>query len=135
MSFRRELSGRSECCHRLEPWEGSDADRHAWVQVVCRVGENVTVPISPSGDEIGGDDGIRTHDLLSAIQALVRAELRPHLRGGLSYQKGEPLQEVRRAGVPGKGLGLEDGSDHGPGGDLGGKSPHQTQFRPSNRFS
>ena len=33
------------------------------------------------GSEIGGDDGIRTHDLLSAIQALFRAELRPHLRG------------------------------------------------------
>lgn len=33
------------------------------------------------GSETGGDDGIRTHDLLSAIQALFRAELRPHLRG------------------------------------------------------
>ena len=27
----------------------------------------------------GGDEGIRTLDLLSAIQALFRAELRPHL--------------------------------------------------------
>lgn len=82
----------------------------------------------------GGDDGIRTHDLLSAIQALFRAELRPHLRGGLSYQKGESLQVVRRARVPGKRLRVEDGADHGPGGDLGGQCPHQTQFLPSHRF-
>ncbi len=30
----------------------------------------------------GGDEGIRTLDLLSAIQALFRAELRPHPREG-----------------------------------------------------
>ena len=31
---------------------------------------------------IGGDEGIRTLDLLSASQALFRAELRPHPREG-----------------------------------------------------
>ena len=33
-------------------------------------------------DSIGGDEGIRTLDLLSASQALFRAELRPHPREG-----------------------------------------------------
>ena len=82
------------------------------------------------GSEIGGDDGIRTHDLLSAIQALFRAELRPHLRGQLSYQKGESLQEVRRTRATGKRPGLEDGPDHVPGGDLGPECPGQTQVLP-----
>ena len=54
------------------------------------------------GSEIGGDDGIRTHDLLSAIQALFRAELRPHLRGWLSYQRtstGSPTRRGNREAV------------------------------------
>ena len=46
MSYRREPSGRSGSCHRRAPWEGSDADRHAWVQVVCCAREKVTVPVS-----------------------------------------------------------------------------------------
>lgn len=54
MPFRREPSGRSESFHRLEPWEGSGADGHAWVQVVCRlhekVTEKVTVPVSFAGE-------------------------------------------------------------------------------------
>lgn len=40
---------------------------------------------SEVADLIGGDEGIRTLDLLSAIQALFRAELRPHrVRSGHS---------------------------------------------------
>ena len=45
------------------------------------------------GSEIGGDDGIRTHDLLSAIQALFRAELRPHLRGAYLSRTGNPYRK------------------------------------------
>ncbi len=45
------------------------------------------------GSEIGGDDGIRTHDLLSAIQALFRAELRPHLRGAYLNRTENPYRK------------------------------------------
>ena len=45
----------------------------------CRLAANASSNKAPSGDEIGGDDGIRTHDLLSAIQPLFRAELRHHV--------------------------------------------------------
>ena len=49
---------------------------------------------------IGGDDGIRTHDLLSAIQALFQAELRPHPHEVMAYSIQRPQSgEVLRQGT------------------------------------
>ena len=72
-------------------FEGNDRviDAHGNLQASLKR----TVKQDTFGSEIGGDDGIRTHDLLSAIQALFRAELRPHLRGGYVTRKENPYRE------------------------------------------
>ena len=60
---------------------------------ICRNSPNPAASVSRQfrkGWRAGGDDGIRTHDLLSAIQALFRAELRPHIGGRLFYPKTLP---------------------------------------------
>ncbi len=58
-----------------------------------RPASNASVKQDTFGSEIGGDDGIRTHDLLSAIQALFRAELRPHLRGAYLNRTENPYRK------------------------------------------
>ena len=69
----------------------------------CRPASNTIVKRDTLRSEIGGDDGIRTHDLLSAIQALFRAELRPHLRGAYLNRTKNLYRKSDAQGSPGNG--------------------------------